>query len=127
MEWSELLNQLMPHIINALVIIVGAIFGQVGLLAKEFFDDATKRKIAEQTVSYVKQIGDSLGNEEKFDLAKDTFIVRMNEKGIKVTELEIKILIESAVAGFKQSWNGQVQDDAIEPVEEVDLKPEGTI
>lgn len=119
MDYTSLLNELMPQIINALVIIIGFVMTRIGFLAKDYFDDAIKRKLVEQTVEYVRQIGDSLGNPEKFELAKETFIARMNEKGIKVTELEVKVLIESAIAGLKSGWKFEesLKEKPVEPEE----------
>ena len=42
-----------------------------------------------------------LNSEEKFNMAKNTALTWLNGKGIKLTDAEITILIESAVNGLK--------------------------
>lgn len=135
----ELLNQLMPSIIEGLVIVLGFIFTRLGLVAKDWFDDQTKRTLAEQTVQFVRQVGKSLGTDEKFELAKETLIEELNEKKIKFTKLELQVLIESAYAGFKSAWDSEdfekevykeLDGDGIDPIEDEEdsfVSPEITI
>ena len=135
----ELLNQLMPNIVEGLVIVLGFIFTRLGLVAKDWFDDQTKRALAEQTVQFVRQVGKSLGTDEKFELAKETLIEELNDKKIKFTKLELQVLIESAYSGFKSAWDAEdyekeiykeLDGEGIDPIEDEEdsfVSPEITI
>lgn len=101
---NSLIHTLMPYVIT----IVGALAGYVAVSIKNKLDERlntdTKRTIAKQTVQYVQQVYQTLNGPEKLDKAINTFVELLNEKGIKVTEVETRVLIESAVKSFKGSW-----------------------
>lgn len=101
---NSLIHTLMPYVIT----IVGASAGYVAVSIKNKLDEKlntdTKRTIAKQTVQYVQQVYQTLNGPEKLDKAINTFVELLNEKGIKVTEVETRVLIESAVKSFKDSW-----------------------
>ena len=101
---NSLIHTLMPYVIT----IVGALAGYVAVSIKNKLDEKlntdTKRTIAKQTVQYVQQVYQTLNGPEKLDKAINTFVELLNEKGIKVTEVETRVLIESAVKSFKDSW-----------------------
>lgn len=114
---EELVSQLTPIIINAVIVVVGFIFTRIGFIAKDFFDDKTKRAIAEQTVMYVKQIGDAMDASEKLAKAKEDIQAQLAEKGIRITDLELTVLIESAVNNFKGAWNSDEGTPNVDPSE----------
>lgn len=101
---NSLIHTLMPYVVT----IVGALAGYVAVSIKNKLDEKlntdTKRTIAKQTVQYVQQVYQTLNGPEKLDKAINTFVELLNEKGIKVTEVETRVLIESAVKSFKDSW-----------------------
>lgn len=101
---NSLIHTLMPYVIT----IVGALAGYVAVSIKNKLDEKlntdTKRTIANQTVQYVQQVYQTLNGPEKLNKAINTFTELLNEKGIKVTEVETRVLIESAVKSFKDSW-----------------------
>lgn len=101
---NSLIHTLMPYVIT----IVGALAGYVAVSIKNKLDEKlntdTKRTIAKQTVQYVQQVYQTLNGPEKLNKAINTFVELLNEKGIKVTEVETRVLIESAVKSFKDSW-----------------------
>ena len=108
---NSLIHTLMPYVIT----IVGALAGYVAVSIKNKLDEKlntdTKRTIAKQTVQYVQQVYQTLNGPEKLDKAINTFVELLNEKGIKVTEVETRVLIESAVKSFKDSWeNNNIEE-----------------
>ena len=108
---NSLIHTLMPYVIT----IVGALAGYVAVSIKNKLDEKlntdTKRTIAKQTVQYVQQVYQTLNGPEKLDKAINTFVELLNEKGIKVTEVETRVLIESAVKSFKDSWENNTTEE----------------
>lgn len=104
---NELMNQLQPIIMNAAVVILTAIGSYVGLKVKTFVkekaDTDTKKKVVETTCKYVEQIYKDLDGATKLEKAKDNILAQLNEKGISISELELDILIEATVNGFKNA------------------------
>ena len=104
---NELMNQLQPIIMNAAVVILTAIGSYVGLKVKTFVkeksDTDTKKKVVETTCKYVEQIYKDLDGESKLEKAKDNILAQLNEKGISISELELDVLIEATVNGFKKT------------------------
>lgn len=124
MNTTELISALLPLILSALGVILAAFGTQIAKYVKKFFDSKDKRAIAEATVKYVEQVGKALGSEEKFAKAKETIVQQLNNEGIPFTDLELEVLIEAAVNGFKKEY-AKVDEPK---VEEVPLPegPEGT-
>lgn len=86
-----------------------AIFGYLGLVAKsmlkKFADDKTKRAVVKTVVQGVEQLYKDAGGEEKLNKAIEAASEMLAEKGITITELEIRMLIEAAVAEFNDAFN----------------------
>lgn len=104
----EQVNQIMTAIMPYVVTIITTLFGYLAVVIKkkitERLDTETKREVAEATVKYVQQLYETMNGKEKFQKALETMVEWLNEKGIKVTEAEATILIESSVKGFKDGW-----------------------
>lgn len=112
----EQLNQIITAIMPYVVTIVTALFGYLAVRVKSKLDEKvntqTKKEVAEATVNYVQQVFESLDGKEKLKKALETSIQWLNEKGIKVTEVEMTILLEAAIKGAKQGWNEQKLQEA---------------
>ena len=65
----------------------------------------TKKEIVEATVKYIEQIykGVMVSNEDKLSKAKEKALEWLNSKGLKISDTELDILIESAVNGLKKT------------------------
>lgn len=70
----------------------------------EYVNTDTKKEIAMLTVRYVEQVFKTLHGTEKLDKAKSAFVSILNEKGIKITDEELTMLLEAAV--HKMNENG---------------------
>lgn len=85
----------LPIIVTALA----GFFAWLGTAIKNKYNEKIntdlKRKIVEDVVKFVEQISVDLKGPEKFQLAKEKAIEWLNDKNIKVSEVEIEILIES--------------------------------
>lgn len=97
------------HGVTILYSIVTAIFGYIGIAAKNLYkkyvDDKTKKSIAKMCVGAVEQIYKDLHGEEKLDKALEAFAEILNDRGIKVTTLEMRMLVESAVSEFNNAFD----------------------
>ena len=88
-------------------IIVG-IAGYIGIVLKnlvtKYINDKTKRAVAKTSVQFVEQVYKDLHGEEKLTEALKAASQMLAEKGISVTELELRALIEAAVAEFNDAF-----------------------
>ena len=99
--------------------IATAIFGLIGYLAKKLYNkivDEKNEKIIEKVVGYcvqgVEQLYKDLHGEEKLNKVIEAVTDILNEKGITVTDLELRMLIESAVGSFNDNFKKTTVEDA---------------
>ena len=101
----EFMNQ---YGMDILYTIVMAIAGYVGIVIKNLVDkyinDKTKQSVAKTVVQFVEQVYKDLHGEEKLNAAIATAADMFTEKGIHVSDLEMRVLIESAVAEFNKAF-----------------------
>lgn len=90
--------------------IVTAVAGYIGMVVKNIYqkyvDDKTKERVVATVVKAVKQLYSDLNGEEKLAKAIENISEMLNEKGISASELEIRMLIESAVSEMKEKATG---------------------
>ena len=89
--------------------IVTAIAGYVAIvlksLAKKYINDKTKENVAKTVVRAVEQIYKDLNGEEKLAKAIESAAEMLTEKGITVTDIELRMLLEDAVGEFNNVFN----------------------
>lgn len=113
--FAEFINMYGIDILEAILV---ALFGCLGVMLKnivaKYLDDDTKRTLAKTVVQFVEQVYKDLHGEEKLQAAMKTLSEQLAEKKIKVTEKEMKILIEAAVAEFNEAFKKpeQAEDTA---------------
>lgn len=87
--------------------IVTAVAGYIGITIKSIYqnyvDDKTKEKVVKTVVKAVKQLYTDLSGDEKLQKAIENITEMLGEKGIIITELEIRMLIEAAVEEMKET------------------------
>lgn len=104
--------------------VVIALFGYLGMQAKAFYEQyintKEKQAVAETVCKAVEQIYKDLSGEEKKQMALQNIEAMLAEKGITITVLEMEMLIEAAVFGFKQGTSTEVktQDTEYEIISE---------
>ena len=103
----DFINNNSGMILSILGTILTAIGGYVGKIYKKYINDKQKEQILEDTVRYVEQITKdiSISSENKLSKAKTKASEWLNSKGIKYSETELEVLIESAVNGFNKVNN----------------------
>ena len=104
----DFLNQLLDILLPAIASVVTVVFGILATRIKSKYDEKvnteTKKKVVEATVAYIQQVYNTLDGEEKLTKAMQTASQLLIEKGIDITDLELRMLIESAVYGLKQGF-----------------------
>ena len=85
--------------------IVTAVLGWVGLQIKALYEryvnTKEKQAVCKTVVAAVDQIYKDLGGEEKLNKAIEAASDMLNARGISCTELELRMLLESAVYALK--------------------------
>lgn len=100
---TEFLTEYGPSIMYT---VVTAVAGFIGIAIKtayqRYVNDKTKEQIVKTVVKAVKQLYDGMSGEEKLNKAIENISIMLAEKNISATELEIRMLIESAVLEIKE-------------------------
>ena len=88
--------------------ILTAIAGWLGIVIKnlvqKYIDDKTKKDVAKSAVKFVEQVYKDLHGDEKLNEALTAASAMLAEKGITITDLELRVLIEAAVAEFNGAF-----------------------
>ena len=87
--------------------ILTAIAGYIGIAIKNLYtkyvNDKTKKDVVHTCVQAVNQIYKDLHGEEKLAKCIDSVSAMLCEKGITITDIEIRMLIEAAVNEFNST------------------------
>lgn len=88
--------------------VLTALAGYIGIFAKKLYtkyvNDKTKQAVAKTVVQAVEQIYKDLHGGEKLNKALEAASEMLAEKGITITDLEMRMLIEAAVAEFNNAF-----------------------
>lgn len=92
------MKEIIMNIIPIVLATVGTfLIGLIKAKYSQYVNTDTKKEIAMLTVRYVEQVFTALHGKDKLEKAKSAFVDMLNEKGIKVSEAEINMLLEAAV------------------------------
>lgn len=97
---TQIIADYLPAILTA---ILTAIVGFMKSKYTKYVNDNTKRNVAADTVKYIEQIYKDIHGDEKLEKAKETMKTLLEEKGIKISDIEMVILLESAVKDMNYS------------------------
>ena len=101
--------------------VLTALAGYIGIVAKRLYtkyvNDKTKQAVAKTVVQAVEQIYKDLHGEEKLNKALEAASEMLAEKGITITDLEIHMLIEAALAEFNRAFEKEGLDDTEDTAE----------
>ena len=92
--------------------VVGAVGTAIGFGVKWVYKNTigdkikieTAKEIAAIVVKYTEQVWKDLHGEEKLDKALEAFSEMLAEKGITISNLEMRVYLESALAGFNNAF-----------------------
>ena len=98
---ADFINTYGMELISSAVV---AIAGYIGLVAKrlctEYINDKRKKSVAKTVVQFVEQVYKDIHGDEKLAKALEAASEMLTEKGITITDLELRMLIEAAVGEF---------------------------
>ena len=102
--------------------VLTALAGYIGIVAKRLYtkyvNDKTKQAVAKTVVQAVEQIYKDLHGEEKLNKALEAASEMLAEKGITITDLEMRMLIEAALAEFNRAFEKEgtdgIEDTAVD-------------
>lgn len=101
---------------------ITALIGYVGVKLKAIFEraenDKIKRDIAKTCVEAVEQLYKTLHGAEKYQKCLESVTEMLNERGISATELEIQMLIESAVKQLNLAIGKEKTDEGLNDCED---------
>jgi intergrase/recombinase len=99
--------------------ILGAIGTWIGTIYKKYINDKTKESVVKTCVKAVEQIYTDLHGEEKYNKAVEAITEMLNEKGISISEFEIKMLIEASCSEFVKRVKESIEEKSHELKEEL--------
>lgn len=106
---SEYGVQIMYFVITAVFTYLGAVAKK---LATKWLNNKIKQDIAKICVKAVEQIYKDLHGDEKLQKALEAAAEMLMSKNITVTDIELRMLIEAAVAEFNDAFNSTTTDSA---------------
>lgn len=99
----------LPAIVSLLAAAAAFLGNQLKRLYEKYVNDKTKQSVVRTCVKAVEQLYHDLGGPEKLEKAKASAVEMLNEKGIPITDLELSMLIESAVSEFNYGFSQTVE------------------
>ena len=98
--------------------IVTASVGYIAVVAKnlaqKYINDKTKKDVAKIVVSGIEQCYKALEGPQKLEKALEAASSMLAEKGIKVTEVELRMLLESALSEFNKVFENSGTQGTVE-------------
>lgn len=90
-----------------------AIAGYLGMVAKNLYqkyvNDNTKKAVVKTCVQAVEQLYKDLHGADKYNKVVESVSEMLSEKGITITDIEMKMLIEAAVGEFNRVFEDTEQ------------------
>lgn len=124
---SRIINFLNEY--GLLSAIITGLASALGVLLKKVYDktigarlkDKVKKEVAAQVVKYVEQVYKELKGEEKLEKALEAGADMLNEKGIIISDLELRVLLEAALADLTNAFNKTKSPEAAEGYDVAEL------
>lgn len=123
--FKEFVNEYGVKIMLMIITAVGSYVGlQVKILYNKYVTSLEKRKVVTDVVRAVEQMYHDMNGEEKLQRAIAGATEILTSRGIKITDFELRMLIEAAVSGFNYTFGTELLLG--EPVEgEEDVTEDG--
>lgn len=103
---NTILTEIAGYIPTILATVITIITGWAGLKLKNWINTETKKDVVKTTVKYIEQVYKDIHGEEKLKVASDNVKKLLKEKGLDITDLELRAFIESAVRELNDSYKG---------------------
>ena len=125
---STFMDFISTYGVSILWTIVCTVATILGALVKKtytkYVNDQTKKEVVNTVVMAVQQLYSNLGGAERLQKALEAASEMLNEKGISITDLELRMLIESAVGSFNDAFNKEEEKEVEEAEEEAEEEVE---
>ena len=112
--FTEFINTYGVQILYA---VLTAIAGYIGIVIKnlytKYINNKTKQDVAKSVVKFVEQVYKDLHGEEKLNAALAAASEMLAENGITVSELEMRVLIEAALAEFNDAFKNGSKEPVV--------------
>ena len=119
---TEFINE---YGMTILYTLLTAFAGYIGIWMKnlytKFVNDKTKKEVVKTCVTAVEQLYRNLHGEEKYNKVVEAVSEMLSERGISISEIEIKMLIEAAVGEFNDVFYGTSSPEAEDTVSDGDI------
>ncbi len=107
---EQFFQTIKPALDSLLAVVLTTVFSYIGIevkrLYRQFVDGEDKKEIIDSTVRYVEQVYGELKGPEKLSKALERAGQLLEDKGIEVTQDELRTLIEAAVHGLEKGYAG---------------------
>lgn len=114
MDWQGILNQALAILVPALATAVAGWFAYLGNKLKNAYQEKvnneTAQAVVRDVVQFVEQVYTDVHGKEKLQKAIEQVSIILQSKGIKITETEIMMLIESAVYGLNEGLTADLKE-----------------
>lgn len=114
MNWQEILNQALAILVPALATAIAGWFAYLGNRLKNAYQEKvnneTAQAVVKDVVQFVEQVYTDVKGKEKLQKAIEQVSTILQSKGIKLTETEIMMLIESAVYGLNEGLTTDLKE-----------------
>lgn len=118
MNWQEILNQALAILVPALATAIAGWFAYLGNRLKNAYQEKvnneTAQAVVKDVVQFVEQVYTDLRGKEKLQKAIEQVSTILQSKGIKITETEIMMLIESAVFSLNEGLTNEKQEKELD-------------
>lgn len=118
MNWQEILNQALSILVPALATAIAGWFAYLGNRLKNAYQEKvnneTAQAVVKDVVQFVEQVYTDLHGKEKLQKAVEQVSTILQSKGIKITETEIMMLIESAVFSLNEGLTNEKQEKELD-------------
>lgn len=106
MNWSTFFSTYGLEILGTILTALAGYFGIIikNLCAK-YLDNKTKQDVANTCVKAVEQIYKDIHGAEKLEKAMENAAAILTERGIAISDTELRMLIESALAEFNEAFS----------------------
>jgi hypothetical protein len=108
--FAEFINQYGMEILYTIIV---GIAGYIGIVIKnlctKYINDKTKAAVARNAVKFVEQVYKDLHGDEKLNEALSAASEMLAEKGITVSGLELRVLVEAAVGEFNNAFDKTIE------------------
>ena len=118
--FEQFISEYGTTILYALLTTVAGIIGTwIGSIYKKYINDKTKEAVVRTVCKAIEQMYKDLHGEEKYNKAVESIVEMLSLKGITITELEIKMLIEATCSEFVKSAQTEIENVVIEEAQQM--------